>query len=166
MLAFVKIFVALFPFVNLAFLKRFGEPTCPSGDGWAHASQTNRSTQILAAAFELYGNGKWPTGISPPESMNDYGYDLSWLFPFARETVTGLHCIEGCYPQSCVKIEGAGLYLADYQCFSNCDFELEYSLFTVYATHMACTLIFLLIPILLTRHEVMKEMKKAKEDSP
>lgn len=147
-LASVKLFVALFPFVNTAFLRKHFEPTCGSS--------------LEEAAWKVYGRAvSWPTGISHSSPMREWPNGkaylaqpggLDFLQGFWHETQDGQICIYGCYPMHC---EGNNA------CVTNCFERLEKDLFVVYVVHVACTVLFsLVIPIILAKISVVREYRK------
>mmetsp|Transcript_14443 Transcript_14443/g.37008 ORF Transcript_14443/g.37008 Transcript_14443/m.37008 type:complete len:869 (-) Transcript_14443:62-2668(-) len=155
-LSSVKLFVALFPFFNLAFLKKYMEPICGQGS-------------LESTAWKVYGqtdawplvNGQWPS-ILKPEIFNQTvleGADLSWLNRY-RADWHGRYCVWGCYPVQCFQQPGDKM-----TCVTNCQVALENNLWSAYITHIVCTVIFVLIPIILTKREVRAEVEKARESS-
>ena len=148
----VKVFVSLWPFIYLAFLKRGFEPTCG----------LDSDASLEHAVGRLYGSsGRWPEGIdlAPFVRLLDgkvlpaNGTDLAWLTPFATSH-DGKRCVEGCYPVSCQTFD------TRVTCRTNCEVQLDSGLMTFYFVHAATTLLFLVIPILLTRYEVQQDRAK------
>mmetsp|Transcript_78897 Transcript_78897/g.254863 ORF Transcript_78897/g.254863 Transcript_78897/m.254863 type:complete len:808 (+) Transcript_78897:86-2509(+) len=155
-LAMVKIFVALFPFVNQAFLKKFSEPTC--------------GESFVDAALKVYGDIGWPDGIPHADPVLKLangtvglvdGDALLWLTQFSFINRREQQCIYGCFPVRCV---------GNAACVTNCMQRLEQDLWLVYITHVGCTVAFsLVIPIALAKISVVMELWKVQrrgEDKP
>jgi len=142
----VKLFVALFPFLNLAFGKNWQEKTCMVG-----VSDT-------AVANELFGKtNTWPTvthwdGTTWTANVSD----LTWLHHYIRHLPNHTSCIGGCLPSTCYIERDHPI-----ACASQCMQSLLLNLSTFYITHVLCTIVFIVVPILLLRHEIKKEMAKA-----
>mmetsp|Transcript_38072 Transcript_38072/g.100725 ORF Transcript_38072/g.100725 Transcript_38072/m.100725 type:complete len:869 (-) Transcript_38072:66-2672(-) len=163
----VKLFVSLWPFVQLAFLKKHLEPTCGHLEHGGVSVEVHTDYRDLAeAAGRLYGAAnRWPDGIEPTPFVTfnntivpSPGTNLDWLMPFAFQTLEGDMCIRGCYPVSCAPSGQSG----GMHCVTNCEVQLEGSLMTFYFVHTATTILFLLIPIVLTKLEVLKELAKSR----
>jgi len=145
-LASVKLFVALFPFLNLAFGKSFFDRTCMSG------------VNETALAYELFGQADtWPNlTYEDGNATRLNGSDLTWLQPYIRQFGDDTLCVDGCYPSQCF-LEQDG----DIMCTSNCIHSLLLNLGTFYVTHIFTTIFLILVPVLLIIYEIRKEMGKA-----
>lgn len=131
LLCVVKIFCACFPFIYQGFVVRFENAKCGS--------------TLESVARQVYcrdGVCTWPKGVS------EYG-DGTWLGQGAftyQDTGTDQTCIFGCHPTKCFpNPDGPMLY-----CVTNCWDSLKYTLQTLYPIHVLSTLVFLLIPRILT----------------
>lgn len=149
-LASVKLFVALFPFLNLAFGKSFFDRTCMQG------------VNNTALANELFGLADtWPilTHVDGNTTRLN-GSDLTWLQPYIRHYSDNTSCIDGCYPSDCF-MEQDNVIL----CTSSCIHSLLLNLGTFYVTHIFTTIFLILAPILLIIYEIRKETSKVAQQS-
>jgi len=143
-LVLVKMFVAIFPFFNISFLKLYTQAVCPDhGKGFANA------------VWKVYGErGIWPDGIDPPidgpNSTLDYEY-FTFLYSY-RIRVGDQECVQGCYPVDCTGSE--------YSCKTNCSNELQQNLFMVFVTHMVVSSLFTVIPIWILQWKMQDEIEK------
>jgi hypothetical protein len=135
-LVLVKLFIALFPFLEFAFLNTYSDPTCAAS---------------LAAAAEIVYKGKMPPGTNAT--------DMSWLdtstFVYQSGDKT---CIYGCYPALCEVIQGVTV------CQTNCVADLESTLIVTFVTMVVATIGLMIAPIFLIRFEIFKEMRACAED--
>lgn len=158
MVASVRIFVALFPFIDIIFIQNYTHPTC-----------SNREDPLAGAAWKIYGSGtSWPAGLglelaSPVVKMfngtlaRTMPTSLDWLEEYSF-VIDGGRCIRGCYPVHCDKVGLDGHYVCD----TNCTATLESNMMTVYISHMVMTLLLGVgVPWLLTSREVAKEVNHA-----
>eukprot|EP00930_Biecheleria_cincta_P036299 TRINITY_DN248_c0_g1_i3.p1 TRINITY_DN248_c0_g1~~TRINITY_DN248_c0_g1_i3.p1 ORF type:complete len:893 (+),score=78.77 TRINITY_DN248_c0_g1_i3:29-2680(+) len=158
-LAPMKLFLTLVPFLKMAFLRRFTHRTC--------------APTLAEAAKEVYGTvesvSSWPPvmvwanqtliGSTQPVWDEDGSLkgvpDLAFLDPYKYTDSAGQACIKGCYPIHC----GLDAY-GDLHCMSNCSNLLDKSLITFYLSHAACTLAFVIIAIALTKFDIYRERSK------
>mmetsp|Transcript_60035 Transcript_60035/g.127151 ORF Transcript_60035/g.127151 Transcript_60035/m.127151 type:complete len:852 (-) Transcript_60035:56-2611(-) len=150
-LSSVKLFVALFPFFQVAFLEAWVNQTC--------------SGTLLEAAAQVYEFTGWPPG-SPPALMGMSASanstvtaaELSFLDQYVWHNETGMVCIEGCYPISCEAIEGT------FVCRDLCEDNIETQLVSFYGLQVLSAVVFLIIPIILTKVAVASEIVKVRGD--
>eukprot|EP00419_Tripos_fusus_P038562 CAMPEP_0172762470 /NCGR_PEP_ID=MMETSP1074-20121228/173559_1 /TAXON_ID=2916 /ORGANISM="Ceratium fusus, Strain PA161109" /LENGTH=606 /DNA_ID=CAMNT_0013596881 /DNA_START=140 /DNA_END=1960 /DNA_ORIENTATION=- len=146
-ISLVKLFVALFPFLNLAFGKNWFDKTCMAG------------VNDTLLADKLFGShDTWPnlTHWDRITETRLNGSNLLWLQPYIRHYSDNTSCIDGCYPSHCF-LETDN----DITCTSSCLQSLLMNLGTFYVTHVLTTLFLILVPILLLRYEIAKEIAKA-----
>eukprot|EP00928_Gymnodinium_smaydae_P028101 TRINITY_DN21526_c1_g4_i1.p1 TRINITY_DN21526_c1_g4~~TRINITY_DN21526_c1_g4_i1.p1 ORF type:complete len:792 (+),score=119.69 TRINITY_DN21526_c1_g4_i1:61-2436(+) len=129
-LAPVKIFLALFPYVQLAFIDKWTMMECRDS--------------LEAAVHALYH-----TSIPNQEAFPGVRFDIIQNH-FSSE-YEEQYCVYGCYPIRC---EESGA------CVTNCTESLESGLMVFFLTHVACTILFLVIPIFLVRFFVRQEINK------
>jgi len=142
-LSSVKLFVALFPFLHLAFGTNWFDKTCMVG------------VNDTVLANELFGKADtWPTlTYWNGTVMRVDGSNLTWLQPdITRLPEENTSCINGCYPSQCY-MQKDGLIA----CTSTCMQSLLINLSTFYLTHVFTTLFLILVPVLLLRYEIKKE---------
>jgi len=151
-IASVKLFVALFPFLNLAFGKNFIDRTCMDG-----VSDTVLANTLFGTADTWPSVTHWD-GITSTTRVN--AGNLTWLRPYIRHYGDNTSCIDGCYPSQCFMEPNNEIV-----CTSGCIQSLLLNLSTFYVTHVLTTIFLILIPILLLRHEITKEIAKAAEQS-
>lgn len=147
-LSTVKIFIALWPFINISFIVNTMAPTC--------------DLTLPSALMKLYkSEDRFPKGPS--------GFPLnvtnaeSWVAPFTYLNNANMTCISGCYPENKLTCVAAPWPVGRLWCKTSCVSDLEKSLTVFFITHAVFTIIFLLIPIFLTRMQVRKEMNSAAE---
>ncbi|CAE8612814.1 unnamed protein product [Polarella glacialis] len=145
----VKLLFALYPFLVLAFAKRYLMTTC--------------STTLADAAHEVYDTLPKPSGVEPPVYTQVDGKweapaaSLTFLSPFAFEKPDGQQCLYGCVPHECRTEDGR------IHCVTDCFSQLETNLQVFFGTNCISALIFVIIPIILSRWEVRKEVLKKHE---
>mmetsp|Transcript_53513 Transcript_53513/g.150319 ORF Transcript_53513/g.150319 Transcript_53513/m.150319 type:complete len:907 (-) Transcript_53513:133-2853(-) len=153
-LASVKVFVALFPFANLAFLRQATHSNCFDGD-------------ITDIAWNLFGAaGVWPEGVVVPNMTNINGTisidnmrALAFLKPFTYHSSSGQMCIKGCVPSACF-LRDRYFHNSDVPvCVTDCLLELEHRLSVFFLTHCCLSVVFLAIPMIGTWWEVRKELQ-------
>lgn len=151
-LASVKMFVALWPFVNEAFLAEQVNKTC--------------SKSLAQAAFEVYQDEHWPKGSSlsslPVTNSTPEALLMTFLRTFTYNITMSngseLVCISGCYPTECESHKDRLL------CNTNCVETLEHELLVFFIFDVVLHLVMdLLVPILLTKWEVVKELRAVKK---
>lgn len=65
-------------------------------------------------------------------------------------------CFRGCVPRTCEVVgEGVSRHL---QCYTYCAAHLEHSLNMLYVTHMMCTIVFIVVPMLQVRWAARREI--------
>eukprot|EP00929_Paragymnodinium_shiwhaense_P111758 TRINITY_DN80047_c0_g1_i1.p1 TRINITY_DN80047_c0_g1~~TRINITY_DN80047_c0_g1_i1.p1 ORF type:complete len:814 (+),score=163.95 TRINITY_DN80047_c0_g1_i1:119-2560(+) len=141
-LAIIKLFISLWPFIDLAFVQAYSSPTC---------------ARSLQEAAELVYKGNYPENTLGPS-------DLSFLdtAAFRYESYLGDSvCVYGCYPEKCDVMFGRLV------CTTNCVGMLEESLLSTFIVVVGVTIGNVLLPIFLVRWEAYKEMKSVehKEDA-
>eukprot|EP00931_Biecheleriopsis_adriatica_P092938 TRINITY_DN6669_c0_g1_i1.p1 TRINITY_DN6669_c0_g1~~TRINITY_DN6669_c0_g1_i1.p1 ORF type:complete len:855 (+),score=138.32 TRINITY_DN6669_c0_g1_i1:57-2567(+) len=136
-LATVKVFIAVYPFLKAAFLKKYTNITC---------------FEALPAAL----NHMYP-GIG--SNLTQEAVDILWSkhFLFNRTTAAGRHrvCSMGCFPAE------PDFYTHEAIDVTNCSVSLRQTLGQFYAIQAALSIVFLLIPIILTKRQVKQEEAKA-----
>lgn len=159
-LAYVKIFVALYPFINIAFIRKFKNRHC--------------GATLREVAAHIFNMG-WPSinGVSLEET---WGFNSSWtanmtMEHFARNSshlnflrlysypmyngagsADDQVCVYGCFPQEC--FDGAGGALV---CVTNCVKDLEGTLKAYVCVACLATISMMAIPIFLTYWRVKQE---------
>lgn len=150
-LVLVKMFVAVFPFFNISFLKLYFQAVCPDeGKGFANA------------VWKVYGEtDTWPPGIVPPISgpnstlaYEDEGFNFLYSY---RIRVGAQECVQGCFPVNCEDSASS--------CETNCSNELQQNLFMVFVTHMTVSTLFTVIPIFLLQWKMQDEIEKVGRSS-
>jgi len=142
----VKLFFALYPFLVLAFVKRYFRSTC--------------SETLAGAAHDVYDTLRWPKGVDRPVFTQVDGKweapaaNLTFLSPFSFEQSDGQHCMYGCVPHHCFT-NAEGIH-----CVTDCIIQLEESLMVFFGTNCVSALIFVIIPIILSWWEVRQELLK------
>jgi len=146
-LANVKLLAAVWPFILIAFVQDDTGKIC--GD------------RLDIAAHHVYRDVGWPIGVTvsvPPGnvSLQIPLAELQFLDGFWEvEHETKDSCIKGCFPVQCN--DGTAK-----TCVTSCMRDLKDSLGTLYGLHMVSTVLFLLIPVVLTKMRVMREINEAK----
>jgi len=146
-LASVKIFVAIFPFLQLAFITPFTNPFC------AEDLQTAVS-QMYASADEY-----------PKEMVNGSLITLTlaqsdrWLDSYTFESGNST-CIQGCHPLIGGVCDLSPASDGSLWCKTQCIQKLEDNLIVFYATHVLTTVVLVVFPIFLTKRAVREEMDK------
>jgi hypothetical protein len=134
----IKMFITVWPMVNLAFVQKFVDATCKSD-----------KTSVLNEVYKATG--------FPPNIENPTG-DTTWADPFFFETpkFDGV-CMYGCIPTRCQPqgVEGTMI------CETNCVVEIEETLATLFVIQLVATLFFVLVPILILKLTLMKERRDA-----
>jgi len=150
----VKIFVAVWPFLDTAFVQLF------------IANGLHCGKNLANAAIDLYdGEKNWPnTGhpldFSRADSIPNDDKSLAFLDGMwhYRHNRQGGVCIMGCYPVNCFTEDGKTF------CETNCWMELQANLQTFYLFQLGLSLLLrLLVPMLLTRYQVWEEMRRARK---
>eukprot|EP00931_Biecheleriopsis_adriatica_P044194 TRINITY_DN25256_c0_g1_i1.p1 TRINITY_DN25256_c0_g1~~TRINITY_DN25256_c0_g1_i1.p1 ORF type:complete len:841 (-),score=119.15 TRINITY_DN25256_c0_g1_i1:51-2315(-) len=154
----VRLFLALYPFLSLCFLKRYLSRIC--------------SPTLAEAARLVYSQkgpfGHWPPGIKTPSYSEQIidgvvtypasaDSDFSFLAPHSWVNSAGQYCISGCFPAECVD-DGTGVH-----CTSNCQVALERSLLLFFVSHTVATVIFTLIPMVLASISIKQEHSKVSQ---
>mmetsp|Transcript_83861 Transcript_83861/g.234005 ORF Transcript_83861/g.234005 Transcript_83861/m.234005 type:complete len:844 (-) Transcript_83861:81-2612(-) len=141
----VKLFVALFPFLVIAFAKRWSELSCAADIAEAAG---------LVYGYRADGSLDTPWGLEIP-GPDDYSWLEGHYFSYRNYT-----CIDGCYPAYCAR----GTLPSDVEgCTSICILDLQTSLCSVLLTHVGTSIVFIIIPIVMTRGQVWREMARSKE---
>jgi len=155
-LSIVKLFVALYPFFYIAFIEQFRSATCEA--------------TLSDAARKVYGRQHWPPGVTISQNVSQHGVipdsELEFLKGFWY-TVHGEVCISGCYPAVCMAEDDNpmdGITGRQHMvCTSTCMLRLEGSLRLLYLTHIFCTTLFIVVPVVRTRTIVFREIRKAQQ---
>jgi hypothetical protein len=146
-LTIVKLAIALYPFLDLAFFVTYTESTC--------------AATLAAAAQKVYvGNplvAGWPEGT--PQS--EYGgTTLNWLdtdtFRYTKGDNT---CIYGCFPDRCTDNRDG-----TFTCRTQCVAGLESSLLITFAVLSIGAIVNIIAPILVVRLDIWMEMRKVEGD--
>lgn len=160
-LASVKLFVALFPFITLAFLE-------------AYVTQNCQPTLALAAVSTYRFSG-WPAGTESitagvsavnATELEPYATTaLAFLDSYKRETEDGAQCVSGCFPTQCHPYNFTDrhhhMIHTKWACVNSCQENIEYQLVTYYGAQVVAQIVFLLIPIFLTKYAIVSEIIKA-----
>lgn len=148
-LASVNLFVALYPFFNIAFFKKFNGKLC--------------GATLADAALKVYSPvGAWPkgTGMASFPLVGEVDKNKmaplleEWLTPFASDLGSKV-CISGCYPVSCV-LHDNGVYT----CENFCRTTLQSQLMTFFPIFAVSAAVAVLIPIILTKIAINAEVNK------
>jgi len=145
--------VALWPFFYTAFVQNLRNSTC--------------GEDLSTVAHTIYGNQGWPSGVNVSVAAGD----VDRAIPLSELSFLNNHwfqegakiCVIGCYPKECMAASFDDPTRID--CRSNCTIALRASLTTLYLVHLASTVVFIIIPIVLTRWAVHEEMSKVKGQS-
>ncbi|CAE8611215.1 unnamed protein product, partial [Polarella glacialis] len=149
-LSSVKLFVSVWPFLQAAFLQEYMSATC--------------GQNLSEVAHEVYHSRGWPAGtnVSIPANRADLfisPYELGFLMHSSfADSESGQVCISGCYPVECYPKQGV---VDPKQCKSVCWEFLQVSATTLFLLNVLSTVVFVVIPILLTKMTVQREMAKA-----
>lgn len=133
----VKLFNALYPFMYTTFLQRFVDRTC------GHSLE-EIMTKVPHVNVTLINSTKWI----------DY-HPHAVFFDRGTQDVDGMMCLSGCYPIECENSGGG--------CFTNCYRDLQANLLVYFPSHVAFTICFLIVQILLRKYSVWKEEREARE---
>ncbi|CAE8652158.1 unnamed protein product [Polarella glacialis] len=142
----VKLYFALYPFLVLAFAKRYFMPTC--------------STTLPDAAHKAYEDLDWPSGVESPvynqvDGKWETNASLTFLSHHSFVKPDGQHCVYGCVPQECFAVGGM------FQCATDCEDQLEKNLKFFFGQKCISAIIFMIMPpIILSWWEVRKEVSK------
>lgn len=135
-LVLVKLFIALYPFINFAFLQHYTDVTC--------------GTSLKDAAAKVYVGESYPKGMSSS--------DLKWLDTDTFRYVAGSQtCIYGCFPETCQIENGKPV------CVTNCVSLLESALLMNFVTVNFITIGLMLAPIFIIRAKIFMEKRKMAE---
>eukprot|EP00931_Biecheleriopsis_adriatica_P057391 TRINITY_DN34035_c0_g1_i1.p1 TRINITY_DN34035_c0_g1~~TRINITY_DN34035_c0_g1_i1.p1 ORF type:complete len:867 (+),score=158.53 TRINITY_DN34035_c0_g1_i1:65-2665(+) len=144
MVAPLKLFFALYPFLFVAFAKKFVDLTCAS--------------TLSEAAYQVYGDDGWPVPLSNStlggRASSIVETDLTFLKQWHTKANDNEVCMFGCYPAYC---KDAGDH---FQCKTSCAFQLERSLLVFFFVQSANALVYVLIPIIFAKYEIHKEMSQ------
>eukprot|EP00928_Gymnodinium_smaydae_P047890 TRINITY_DN31995_c0_g1_i1.p1 TRINITY_DN31995_c0_g1~~TRINITY_DN31995_c0_g1_i1.p1 ORF type:complete len:783 (+),score=80.72 TRINITY_DN31995_c0_g1_i1:60-2408(+) len=161
-LAFVKLFLFLFPLCNVAFLAGITRRQCDDTfDKVAasvfdrHAFDSVKSSVPLNSTYPPYV--KWAER-NRIDSHGAYAYamELMSYFAMSEPLPKDKVCMKGCLPKKC-DLGPSG----DASCMTSCYFELQQSLTTLFFSHAACTASFIVIGMALVWYRVRNE-KNAK----
>ncbi|CAE8627788.1 unnamed protein product [Polarella glacialis] len=161
-LAFVKLFLFLFPLCNVAFLSNATRKVC--------ADTYEKAAEMIfdPNAFEHYD----PSEIGPNTTVfrnwvdrNLMGQSDGWgtaldimnVLGMATPLPEGQVCVRGCMPQLCDPISASDRRPS---CLTDCYFELQTSLQTLFLSHLACTIAFMVIGMLFVQYKARKEMSE------
>lgn len=142
MLVLLRLFIALWPLLNLAFFVSYLTPEC--------------ADTLEEAANTVYG-GHWPPG-TPGDK------DFSWLdTPTFTYRAGNKTCIYGCFPVQCDVVD-TGFFVAagDSVCKTGCVKSLESTLVLNFILDTVFQIIFILIPVVIIRWEIFREMSEAR----
>eukprot|EP00927_Polykrikos_kofoidii_P055325 TRINITY_DN49594_c0_g1_i1.p1 TRINITY_DN49594_c0_g1~~TRINITY_DN49594_c0_g1_i1.p1 ORF type:complete len:844 (-),score=129.89 TRINITY_DN49594_c0_g1_i1:77-2608(-) len=147
-LMILKLFIGLYPLLNLAFLVNYQNPECGA---------------TLEAAADAVYKGHWPPGT--PGDKN-----FSWLdkptFVYQSRNRT---CIYGCFPAECETVEASFFTKAgEIVCTTNCVQALEGTLTLNFLIDTISQIVFILIPVVIIRWGIHSEMSaiNQKRDDP
>jgi len=145
LLSGVKIFCAGFPFLYQAFVIRLGTR--------CGATLEEAAQAVYCESIAGGGQGcSWPLGVDPVSpNVTAFLHRGSFSWPHDREV-----CISGCFPTQCQLLEGS------FMCTTNCWDQLKYNFKTLYISHIALTIVFLLVPRFQTSVAWHCERRKAK----
>mmetsp|Transcript_42886 Transcript_42886/g.127093 ORF Transcript_42886/g.127093 Transcript_42886/m.127093 type:complete len:859 (-) Transcript_42886:27-2603(-) len=152
----VNLFVALYPFLDKAFLRKYSNPTCPHESTSTVAGMKEAFLAVFPKELPVGVTGTVETVVASITEANGLP---AWLKPYTYEKMKGgveTYCIWGCYPVKCVESEG------ELMCVTNCMTMLEKALMLFFITHIVSTIAAVVIPIFLTKWEVRKEVEKVK----
>ncbi|CAK0853793.1 unnamed protein product [Prorocentrum cordatum] len=175
-----KLFVVLYPFLSVAFLKKFYNRECTE-----QQSSIIDQHGLANLAWMTYSGNGWPSGIPNRTELESAGgphdigdkFDLSWFRPYTYQGDMK-QCIWGCYPVDCRHdIEAGSLisengnwaaFRSEWSCKTNCWMELTGRLTSFWVFQIITHLVFLAVPIVLMRVEVYKELygKSSRRDRP
>eukprot|EP00929_Paragymnodinium_shiwhaense_P061801 TRINITY_DN30883_c0_g1_i1.p2 TRINITY_DN30883_c0_g1~~TRINITY_DN30883_c0_g1_i1.p2 ORF type:complete len:822 (-),score=245.08 TRINITY_DN30883_c0_g1_i1:122-2587(-) len=137
-LVLVKLFIALYPFINFAFLQTYTDPTCGKS---------------LKDAAELVYKGGFPKGTD--------GKDLAWLDTDTFRYTSGSQtCIYGCFPEKCERDAMLG---GSWVCVTNCVSLLESALLTNFLTVNVIAIGLMIAPIFIIRAKIFMERRKLEQ---
>jgi len=137
-LAGVKIFVTLWNFVYLAFVKNFTSPTC--------------AQSLDKVASMIWGPTRWAALNSTAQEL---ALEKLALPHFTyNQTAHSRVCAFGCYPATPELIQPGAE--------TNCYMSLRYELVTFFFVHIVYTVVFLLWPMLKVKIDMLLELRKAR----
>lgn len=146
-LGLVKLFLYLSPFLRTAFVVNWSQMEC--------------GVTLKQAADKAFANG-WPTGVNASKYQE---WLPEYVVPINRKLhrkilgvdETAKECIWGCKPTSCVldrNKKTAG-------CRTDCFFTLRESLDMLYISHVAFSVVFTLIAVVLARCKARSEERRS-----
>jgi hypothetical protein len=137
----VKLFIAVWPLVNLAFVQKFVESECG-----------RNKRQVLKKVYGQFARN-WPSGL-PEDPLDDISWANAFFFkPFEGEGV----CMYGCIPKKCQQLGIDKVTV----CQTQCVLEIEETLVMFFAIQLLVTLWFVICPIVLLKVFVWREQRTA-----
>jgi len=166
-LAFVKLFIFLFPLVRLAFIAPVAQHRCGPVDElrplYHDFSQNNLQELNISANSVMFAD--WME-IRRIKESNFVDYTILFLAGIhlsdSASGPSGAGCFRGCYPKQCERV--ATDYGERLRCKDTCFLMLEHSLNMLYITHILCTIVNVVLPMVQLRWAAQAEVKKAQHD--
>eukprot|EP00929_Paragymnodinium_shiwhaense_P064196 TRINITY_DN32133_c0_g1_i1.p1 TRINITY_DN32133_c0_g1~~TRINITY_DN32133_c0_g1_i1.p1 ORF type:complete len:840 (-),score=242.64 TRINITY_DN32133_c0_g1_i1:40-2559(-) len=148
LLGAVNLFIALWPGIDTMFLEQFTESVCGGS-----------KAEVLG---KVYKTIPWPknTNVTYNEATKTLTGDISWAEPFFMKHTSEV-CMWGCVPQLCTYV-GADQQL---ECLSDCFVEYRDALQTFFGVQIACTIAFILIPMVMMHFIIKSEISNATDAS-
>jgi len=142
-LATVKIFVTLWNFFYVAFVRFWTSPTCAS--------------TIEEASLQVWGEARLPDNLTTrAEALREMGkYSYMWNHSQPDGSLRERVCIHGCFPASSAHSRDGSV--------TNCYWILRQELFLFFIVHMVYTIAFLVIPMVKVKVEVLCELRRAEK---
>eukprot|EP00930_Biecheleria_cincta_P034686 TRINITY_DN2393_c0_g2_i1.p1 TRINITY_DN2393_c0_g2~~TRINITY_DN2393_c0_g2_i1.p1 ORF type:complete len:1038 (+),score=139.99 TRINITY_DN2393_c0_g2_i1:269-3382(+) len=155
----VKLFLALFPFLSLAFLQKYAQVTC--GDTLEEVARSVYGSvreQSSWPTLQVWQNQSLLASAQPVwdsnGSLSSVPANVTFLESYTKHW-GGQVCMYGCYPEHCFQ-DLDGLV----HCWTNCSYMLDRSLLTFYISHAASTLVFIIIGFVSSKYEIHEELQK------
>eukprot|EP00927_Polykrikos_kofoidii_P071020 TRINITY_DN67361_c0_g1_i1.p1 TRINITY_DN67361_c0_g1~~TRINITY_DN67361_c0_g1_i1.p1 ORF type:complete len:835 (-),score=142.37 TRINITY_DN67361_c0_g1_i1:112-2616(-) len=147
-LALIKMFIAIWPGFEKSFIAKWINEECgPTRD---------------AVLFKVYEKIGWPVGVVVnvvKQGNQTIISDSSWADPFMYVNSANETCMYGCFPVECSLV---GVDKVQY-CETSCVVEYKSVLQTFFIVQVACIIIFIIIPMVLVKFVIHREVVKAAE---
>lgn len=143
LLVWVKIFVTLWNFAYLAFVKSWTSPRC--SDTWE------------SVADLIWGSDEFDDIRSNATLLDEVLRELkNPLFSYEIDTPDGHHkvCVRGCFPSTPEECNP--------RAETNCQVQLRQELIMFFFVHVVYTLAFLVFPMIKVKIDMLTELKRAR----